>query len=64
MSPKEMEEAKRERHYDPVLRWKHLQEAITWAEANLPPEMRRNTPAAAKKREAKLLEYFERNARH
>lgn len=64
MSPKEMEEAKRERHYNPVLRWRHLQEAITWAEANLPPEKRNNTPAAVKRKEAKLLEYFERNTRH
>jgi hypothetical protein len=63
MSPKQIEEAKRDRHYDPVLRWKHLQEAIAWAEVNLPLEIRRNTPAAAKKREAKLLEYFERSAR-
>jgi hypothetical protein len=63
MSPKQMEELKRDRHYDPVLRWKHVQEAIAWAETNLPLESRRNTPAAAKKREAKLLEYFERSTR-
>ncbi|MGZ8899806.1 MAG: hypothetical protein ACXW3Z_06900 [Limisphaerales bacterium] len=64
MSPKELEEAKRDRHYDAGLRGKHLQEAIAWAEANLPVEMRRNTPAAAMKKEAKLLEYFKRNTRH
>jgi len=27
---KQREEAKRERMYDPVLRWQHLQETITW----------------------------------
>ncbi|MGZ8938750.1 MAG: hypothetical protein ACXW32_06005 [Limisphaerales bacterium] len=64
MSLKETEEAKRARHYDPLLQWQHLQEAIAWAEANLPVEMRRNTPAAAMKKEAKLLEYFKRNTRH
>jgi len=63
MSSKQMEEAKRDRHYDPVVRWKHLQEAIAWAEQNIPLELRRNTPIAAKKREAKLLEYFERSKR-
>jgi hypothetical protein len=41
---KKAEEAKRDAAYDPVLRWKHLQETITWAEANLPPHLRRNRP--------------------
>ena len=63
MSSKQFEEAKRDRQYDPVERWKHTQEAIQFAEANLAPEKRRNTPAAAKKNEAKLLEYFKRNER-
>ena len=46
MSPeeKQKEEAKRDRNYDPVLRWKHIQEAITWAEANMPEHLRRNRP--------------------
>jgi hypothetical protein len=38
------EEAKRDRAYDPVLRWQHIQEAIRFAEATLPPEKRRNRP--------------------
>jgi len=41
---KSQEERKRDRAYDPVARWKHIQETITWAEANLPPEKRRNRP--------------------
>lgn len=41
---KQREEAKRERMYDPALRWKHIQETITWAEANMPPHLRRNRP--------------------
>jgi hypothetical protein len=40
----EREERKRERAYDPVQRWKYIQETITWAEENLPPELRRNRP--------------------
>ncbi len=46
MSPEEKraEEAKRERNYDPVERWKHIQEAITWTEANMPEHLRRNRP--------------------
>ena len=38
------EEEKRERAWDPVTRWKAIQEMITWAEAQLPPEKRRNRP--------------------
>ncbi len=41
---KQREEEKRERMYDPVLRWKHIQETITWVEANLPEHLRRNRP--------------------
>ena len=41
---KQEEERKRAAAYDPVQRWRHIQETITWAEANLPPEMRRNRP--------------------
>ena len=41
---KQREEARRDRMYDPVLRWKHLQQAITWAEANMPEHLRRNRP--------------------
>ena len=45
---KSKEEVKRDRNYDPVLRWKHIQETITWAEANLPPHLRRNRPRQPK----------------
>jgi hypothetical protein len=29
---KRREEQKRDRNYDPVERWKHLQQAVAWAE--------------------------------
>jgi hypothetical protein len=45
---KQREEAKRDRMYDPVLLWKHIQEAITWAEANMPEHLRRNRPRVPK----------------
>jgi ActR/RegA family two-component response regulator len=45
---KAREEAKRNRMYDPVLRWKHIQETITWAEANMPEHLRRNRPRVPK----------------
>jgi len=38
------EEAKRERNWDPKLRWKVIQDTITWAEQQ--QTVRRNTPAA------------------
>ena len=38
------EERKRDLAYDPVARWLHIQQTITWAEANLPLEKRRNRP--------------------
>ncbi len=41
---KQNEERKRDAAYDPVQRWLHIQETITWAEANLPPHQRRNRP--------------------
>jgi hypothetical protein len=41
---KQREEAKRERAFDPVERWRLIQETITWAEANMKPEFRRNRP--------------------
>jgi hypothetical protein len=43
-SLKEAEERKRDRAYDAALRWRHIQETITWAEANLSPHRRRNRP--------------------
>jgi hypothetical protein len=45
---KEREEAKRNRIYDPVERWKNIQETITWAEANMPEHLRRNRPRVPK----------------
>ena len=45
---KKSEEQKRDRAYDPARRWKHIQDAITWAEANLPPHLRRNRPRTAR----------------
>jgi hypothetical protein len=41
---KKEEERKRNAAYDPVARWRHIQQTITWAEANLPPHLRRNRP--------------------
>lgn len=42
------EEQKRDRAYGAVQRWRHIQETITWAEANLPPARRRNRPRVGK----------------
>ncbi len=38
------EQAKRERNWDPALRWKVIQETLAWCEAQA--TVRRNTPAA------------------
>jgi hypothetical protein len=46
---KEQEERKREAAYDPVKRWQHIQQTITWAEANLPAHLRRNRPRTPKR---------------
>jgi hypothetical protein len=46
---KEREERKRNAAYNPVERWLHIQQTITWAEANLPPEQRRNRPRMPKR---------------
>ncbi len=45
---KQEEERKREAAYDPVQRWKHIQQTITWAEANLPRHLQRNRPRVPK----------------
>ncbi len=45
---KQFEETKRWTAYDPVQRWRHIQETIAWAESNLPPEQRRNRPRVRK----------------
>ncbi len=47
---KKREEQKRNAAYDPVQRWRHIQQTITWAEANLPPHLRRNRPRTALRR--------------
>jgi len=46
MDPEQFEEEERKRNvaYDPVQRWLHIQQTITWAEANMSPEQRRNRP--------------------
>lgn len=41
---KRREEAKREAAWDPVKRWRIIQETIAWAEANRPEHLRRNRP--------------------
>ena len=46
---KREEERKRDRAYDPLQRWLHIQATITWAEANLPLNLRRNRPRVPKK---------------
>jgi hypothetical protein len=43
------EERKRNAAYDPAQRWIHVQQTITWAEANLPPRQRRNRPRTPRK---------------
>jgi len=45
---KREEERKRGAAYDPVARWQHIQQTITWAEANLSPHLRRNRPRQPK----------------
>ena len=45
---KKREERKREAAYDPATRWQHIQQTISWAEANLPLHLRRNRPRQAK----------------
>lgn len=50
---KEREEAKRERNWDPTLRWRAIQETITWAEAQLP--LPRNSKQACLREQARKL---------
>ena len=54
---KRAEEAKRERNWDPALRWKVIQETITWAEQQA--TVRRNTPAACLANQQRLLRSLE-----
>ncbi len=48
-STKQNEESKRDQVYDPIQRWIHIQETITWAEANMAPHLRRNRPRFPRK---------------
>lgn len=50
---KQIEEAKRERNWDPALRWKVIQETITWADQQATAG--RNTPAACLARQQRIL---------
>ena len=50
---KAREEAKRERNWDPAMRWKVIQDTITWAESQ--GTVDRNTPAARLKEQAEKL---------
>jgi hypothetical protein len=50
---KRREERKRERHWDPALRWKVIQDTITWAEAQAP--LPRNSPQRCRAEEARKL---------
>jgi hypothetical protein len=51
------EAAKRERNWDPKLRWQVLQETITWAESQA--TVRRNTKEACLANQRRLLEQIE-----
>jgi hypothetical protein len=45
---KRREELKRDAVSDPVERWRHLQQTISWAEENMPAHLRRNRPRTRK----------------
>ncbi len=47
------EEAKRERNWDPRVRWQVIQDTITWAESQR--TVRRNTPAACLAKQQRKL---------
>jgi len=50
---KRREEAKRDAHWDPVERWRAIQDMIAWAEQQA--TVRRNTPARCLELQAKKL---------
>lgn len=50
---KRREEAKREAAWDPLTRWRVIQETITWAESQT--TARRNTPARCAQEQARKL---------
>jgi hypothetical protein len=49
---KAAEEARRDRHWDPLRRWQAVQDTITWAEQQR--TVRRNTRASCLARQARL----------
>lgn len=51
------EEPKRERNWDPKLRWRVIQDTITWAEAQR--TVRRNTPEACLAEQERKLAQLE-----
>jgi hypothetical protein len=54
---KQHEEAKRERNWDPLTRWKVLQATITWAEAQ--HNVQRNTRSSRLEEQARKLAAFQ-----
>lgn len=50
---KEAQEALRERHWEPLERWRVIQATITWAESQ--KTVQRNTAQSCLKKQAKLL---------
>lgn len=57
---KAQEEAKRERNWNPELRWKVIRETLTWAEAQA--TVRRNTPAACLAEQQRKLAWLANRA--
>jgi hypothetical protein len=55
------EEAKRERNWDPALRWSVVQDTIAWAAEQA--TVRRNTPAACLANERRILEAMAKAAK-
>ena len=47
------EHAKRERNWNPIERWRVIQETIAWVASQ--PNVMRNTPAKCREKEVRLL---------
>ena len=56
---KREQEKLRERHWDPVVRWKVLQETISWAEVQ--KNVRRNTPPRCLEDQARKLKQLRKS---
>lgn len=54
------EEAKRERNWNPALRWKVFQDTISWADQQA--TVRRNTPAACLANQERILTAWAKRA--